>query len=58
VAAELAFHAHRHLLEIEVSDPVSVYIVDLLEFVQIDVDQPEDAGIVARVFNQLVEKRL
>ena len=58
VGAELQFHAPCHLLQIEVSDVMAVEIVHLLEFIKVDVDQPEDVGIPARLINLGVQALL
>src|ERR1019366_9055352 len=51
VGAELLLHALCCLLQIEVSDAMAVQIVRLLELIEADVDQAEDGGILARLFN-------
>jgi hypothetical protein len=55
----LARHPQRHFLQVEVADLVAVNVVYLLESIQIDVDQPENAGIFPGMldarFEQLVE---
>jgi hypothetical protein len=40
--AELAFHAQRDFLQVEVADLVTMGVVDLLEAVQVDVDQSDE----------------
>jgi hypothetical protein len=55
VRTKLALHSEGHLLKIEVSDLVTVNVVDLLETIQVNVDQAEDAGILASLINNRIE---
>src|ERR1035438_7739270 len=54
-AAQLVLHAQRNFLQVQISDLVAVNIVDLLESVKIHIDQSEDAGLLASLFNQLIQ---
>ena len=56
--AQLAFHPRGHFLEVVVPDLVPIEIVNLLELVEIDVNQAEDAGIEARVLDLGIEPLL
>ena len=58
VGAKLPLHAPSHLLQVEISDVMTVDVVHLLELIQIDVDQPEDAGIAPSVLDMRVQARL
>src|SRR5208282_6069786 len=50
--AQLVLHAQRHFLQIEVADVVPVAVIHQLELVQVDVDQPEDAGLFTGLLNE------
>jgi len=55
--AQLPLQPQRHFLQIQISKVMAVKVIDLLELVQVDVDQPEDAGILARLVNLGVQAR-
>ena len=50
-AQQLAAHARGHCLEVKISHVVAICVVDRLEFVQVDIDQSEDAAGLARLFD-------
>jgi hypothetical protein len=51
----LALHAGRRLLQIQVSDAVSVEVIDLLEAIEVNVDEPEDGGLLAGLVDLRVQ---
>jgi len=55
VGTQLPFHAQRGLFQIKVSCLVAVAVIYLLEFIQVDIDQPEDPSLFSRHFDLRVQ---
>src|ERR1035437_6450617 len=57
--AELLLHACRSPLQVQIPDAMPIHVVNLLEFIQINVDQTKDAALRTGVqnagFKSLVE---
>ena len=52
---QLVLHPGRYFLEIQITDLVPVEVVHLLEVVEVDVNQSEDAGPLTNLLNGLIE---
>lgn len=55
IAAQLEFHAMRHFLQVEVTDAMAVAVIDLLEAIEIEIDEAEDAFVAGGSGHELVE---
>src|ERR1019366_8650359 len=56
--AQLALHARRNFLQVQVSELVAREVGHLFELVQVDVDQPEDAGRKTGLLNLPIQIRV
>ena len=46
MGAKLVLHPKRHFLQVHVSDMMAIAIVDLLELIEVDVDQPNIPAVL------------
>jgi hypothetical protein len=51
VGAQLSLHTQCGLSQIHIPDQVPVHVIDLFEFVKVNINQSEDSRPLARIFD-------